>query len=163
MADWEDKAEAIEAPAGSMVVWGDLTWHGSALRENKGERLMILGTYQRPFMQTQGPYRQTVTQEALARNPLRFAGLMDVYGHFPFGKQDIDVRRSSEAGRVHSGLIDMSPYHSLFDQEPAGGKVSLRPDYDYFDFDLEAHETDADKRGFRSKKIMNKSGKPAHD
>ena len=163
MADWEDKAEAIEAPAGSMVVWGDLTWHGSALRENKGERLMILGTYQRPFMQTQGPYRQTVTQKALARNPLRFAGLMDVYGHFPFGKQDIDVRRSSEAGRVHSGLIDMSPYHSLFDQEPAGGKVSLRPDYDYFDFDLEAHETDADKRGFRSKKIMNKSGKPAHD
>ncbi|XOV86367.1 MAG: phytanoyl-CoA dioxygenase family protein [Pseudomonadota bacterium] len=139
MEQWADKAEPIEAPAGSMVVWGDLTWHGSALRSNIGERLMILGTYSRPFMQTQGPYRQTVTAEALARNPLRFAGLMDVYGAFPFGEQDVDGDRMREGAKVSSGALDMSPYHSLFDREPAGSKVSVRPDYDYFAFDMDAH------------------------
>jgi ectoine hydroxylase-related dioxygenase (phytanoyl-CoA dioxygenase family) len=145
VSDWADKAEAIEAPAGSMVVWGDLTWHGSALRSNVGERLMILGTYQRPYLQTQGPYRQTVTQEALARNPQRFAGLMDVYGAFPFGKQDFDTSRMREAAAVSSGATDASPYHSLFDREPAGDKVSVRPNYDYFAFDVEAHSAQSKK------------------
>ena len=143
---WADRAEPIQAPAGSMVVWGDLTWHASALRANLGERLMILGTYSRPFMQTQGPYRQTVTQEALSRNPLRFAGLMDVYGSFPFGEQDFDVVRGREAAAVQSGLVDVSPYHSLFDREPAGGRVSVRPVYDYFAFDLEVHTANVKAR-----------------
>ena len=138
--EWADKAEAVEAPAGSMVVWGDLTWHGSVLRSTPGERLMVLGTFHRPFMQTQGPYRQVVTQEALERNPLRFAGLMDVYGGFPFGKQDFDMNRGREGNAVSNGVLDASPYLSLFDREPAGDRVSLRPDYDYHAFDLEAHD-----------------------
>lgn len=138
--DWADKAEAVEAPAGSMVIWGDLTWHGSMLRSTPGERLMVLGTFHRPFMQTQGPYRQVVTREALERNPLRFAGLMDVYGGFPFGKQDFDMNRGREGNAVSNGVLDASPYLSLFDREPAGDRVSLRPDYDYHAFDLEAHD-----------------------
>ena len=140
VADWADKAAVVEAPAGSMVIWGDLTWHGSALRSTPGERLMILGTFHRPFMQTQGPYRQVVTREALARNPLRFAGLMDVYGAFPFGKQDFDLDRAQEASAVSSGVPDASPYLSLFDHEPAGVRVSVRPDYDYHAFDLDAYQ-----------------------
>ena len=123
-----------------MVIWGDLTWHGSALRSTPGERLMVLGTFHRPFMQTQGPYRHVVTQEALERNPLRFAGLMDVYGAFPFGKQDFDMERGREGSAVSNGVLDASPYLSLFDREPAGDRVSLRPDYDYHAFDLEAHD-----------------------
>ncbi len=144
--EWADKSEVIEAAAGSMVVWGDLTWHGSVLRSNVGERLMVLGHYCRPYMQTQGPYRQTVTQEALARNPLRFAGLMDVYGAYPFGAQDVDSSRMSEAVSVFFGALDYSPYHSLFDREPAGDKVSRRPEYDYFAFVVEAHRRKVEKR-----------------
>ena len=83
--------------------------------------------------------RQVVTGEALARNPLRFAGLMDVYGAFPFGKQDFDLDRAQEASAVSSGVPDASPYLSLFDREPAGERVSLRPDYDYHAFDLDAY------------------------
>ncbi len=139
VAEWADKAAVVEAPAGSMVIWGDLTWHGSTQRSTPGERLMILGTFHRPFMQTQGPYRQVVTGEALARNPLRFAGLMDVYGAFPFGKQDFDLDRAQEGGAVSSGVLDASPYLSLFDREPAGERVSPRPDYDYHAFDLAAY------------------------
>ena len=41
--------------------------------------------YMRRRMQTEEAYRETVTQEALDRNPIRFAGLMDVYSLFPFG------------------------------------------------------------------------------
>lgn len=144
--EWADKSEVIEAAAGSMVVWGDLIWHGSALRSNVGERLMVLGHYCRPYMQTQGPYRQTVTQEALARNPLRFAGLMDVYGAYPFGEQDFDTSRMGEAAAVFSGALEASPYHSLFDREPADDKVSRRPEYDYFAFDVEAHWRKVAKR-----------------
>ena len=139
VAEWDDAAEVIEAPAGSMVVWGDLTWHGSAKRSNPGERLMVLGNYCRPYIQTQGPFRQTVTPEALARNPLRFAGLMDVYGGFPFGQQDGDMERGMEGAAISSMATDASPYHSLFDREPAGDKVSIRPEYDYLSFDAEAH------------------------
>lgn len=145
--DWADKSEVIEALAGSMVVWGDLTWHGSALRANLGERLMILGHYCRPYIQTQGPYRQTVSQEALARNPKRFAGLMDVYGAYPFGEQGFDLARMSQEGAaVHSGMTDASPYHSLFDREPASDSVSVRPAYDYFAFDVQAHRQQVEKR-----------------
>ena len=159
--DWADKAEAIEAPAGSMVVWGDLTWHGSAWRSNVGERLMVLGHYCRPYMQTQGPYRQTVTAEALARNPLRFAGLMDVYGAYPFGEQDVDMSRiGQEAATVDSGMTDAAPYHSLFDREPAGDKVSLRPHYDYFAFDAKAHQQQMEQRMAMAKRAAAKTKAP---
>lgn len=134
---WAEHAHAVTAPAGSMVIFPDGVWHGSTLRSNPGERLMVLGTFSRPFMQTQGPYRQTVTQAALSRNPLRFAGLMDVYGPFPFGEQDADVARAREAEAVFSGVTNLSPYHSLFDTTPAGDRVSRRPDYDFFAFDAE--------------------------
>ena len=156
VSEWADMAEVIEAPAGSIVVWSDLTWHGSTLRSNVGERLMVLGNYCRPYIQTQGAYRQTVTPEALARNPRRFAGLMDVYGGFPFGEQDMDLARAQEGAAVSTMAVDSSPYHSLFDREPAGDEVSVRPDYDYLKFDADAHremwatmrkEADADARG----------------
>jgi hypothetical protein len=139
---WADNAEVVEAPAGSMVVWGDLTWHGSARRSKTGERLMVLGTYQRSTLQTQGPYRQVVSEEALARNPVRFAGLMDVYGAFPFGKQDMDSDHLKKRAAVGG-------YQSLFDREPAGARVSLRPDYDYTAFDREKHQ-----QGFEKMKAM---------
>ena len=148
VAHWADNAEAIHAPAGSMVVWGDLTWHASTPRKKGGERLMVLGTYQRSTLQTQGPYRQTVTEQALARNPLRFAGLMDVYGVFPFGKQEMDFARMGKRSTV-------TDYHSLFDREPAGEAVSIRPEYDYGAFDLERFKKAKEKMLAAAKQAQN--------
>ena len=65
---WNDRCHPVEAPMGSMIIWGDHTWHGSYPRKADGLRLMMLGTYCRAHMQTQEPFRQTVTQEALDRN-----------------------------------------------------------------------------------------------
>ena len=58
---------------------------------------------------------------------------MDLYGAFPFGKNDVDVERL--AANVNAGSADMAPYRSLFDREPAGDTVSRRPDYAYEEFD----------------------------
>ncbi len=147
---WTEHAEPVEAPAGSMVIWGDLTWHAAALRKKAGERLMVLGTYQRSILQTQGPYRQVVTQEALARNPKRFAGLMDVYGAFPFGKQEMDFERLGRRAEINK-------YHSLFDREPAGDTVSTRPAYDYAAFDADKFRATKKALLARAKQAKTKS------
>jgi ectoine hydroxylase-related dioxygenase (phytanoyl-CoA dioxygenase family) len=129
VVSWADRAVPVEAPAGSMVVWGDHTWHGSYPRTVAGLRLTVIATYCKPTLQTQEPFRTTCTQEALDRNPRRFAALMDQYGWFPFGVDDLDGSRVKENP---TGLsLAARQYCSLFDDEPAAGAVTLRPNYDY--------------------------------
>lgn len=125
---WADNAEAVEAPAGSMVIWGDHTWHGSYPKHTDGLRLMVLGMYNRPHMQTQEAYRQTVTNEALARNPKRFARLMNAYNTMPWGKTP-DYGKATKAPQG---------YLSLLDTEPAGPTQQLVTDSDYHAYDSEA-------------------------
>ena len=125
---WADRAVPVEAPAGSMVVWGDHTWHGSYERTVPDLRMMLLGVFARPHLQTQEPYRQTCSQEALDRNPVRFAALMDQYGKLPFGRDGLDL------DHVQHNPAGPASYCSLFDQAPANGRVRLRPDYDYYAF-----------------------------
>ena len=128
---WADRAVAVEAPAGSMVIWGNHTWHGSYPKKTPGLRMTLQCEYMRRRRQTEEAYRETVTQEALDRNPVRFAGLMDVYSLFPFGKNDWDLDRmgAAEPGTKNGQTIDQ--YRSLFDTEPANGRTTLRPKYDY--------------------------------
>lgn len=127
---WADNAQAIEAPAGSMVIWGDHAWHGSYPKKTDGLRLMILGMFNRPHMQTQEAYRQTVTTEALARNPLRFARLMNVYNAMPWGKTP-NYAKTMQAPQG---------YLSLFDTEPAGDKLQVPEEGDYHLYDAKTGE-----------------------
>ena len=154
---WADRAHPVIAPAGSMVIWGDLTWHGSVPRERSGERLMVLGTFSRPYLQTQEPFRETATEAALARNPIRFAGLMDLYGAFPFGKNDVDGERL--AANVNAGAADTAPYRSLFDRKPAGDAVSPRPDYAYETFDKDRWQAQRQRRLAALKAVAEKKQK----
>ena len=101
---WAGKLHPIEVPAGSVVVFGDHVWYGSFPRTVPGHRMMILCEYARPRLQMQEPFRDTVTQEILDRNPIRFSGLMDVYGPFPFGKSDRQRERAD---------LNNSPWHRL--------------------------------------------------
>ena len=139
---WNDRSHAVEAPFGSMIIWGDHTWHGSYPRRTDGLRLMMLGTYCRPHMQTQEPFRQTATQEVLDRNPRRFARLMDVHGTFPFGKSP--PRPRSEGADASSAAKPPS-YLSLTDSEPVAGSVQLRTEVDYGTYDTEFAEAIAKK------------------
>lgn len=127
---WADNAQPVEAPAGSMIIWGDHTWHGSYPKTTDGLRLMILGMFNRPHMQTQEAYRETVTDEALARNPARFARLMNVYNTMPWGKTP-DYAKAVQAPQG---------YLSLFDTEPAGDKFRVPAQGDFHDYELETGE-----------------------
>jgi hypothetical protein len=129
-AYWSENAQAVEAPAGSMIIWGDHTWHGAYPKTTEGLRLMILGMYNRPHMQTQEAYRQTVTNEALARNPKRFARLMNVYNAMPWGKSP-DYGKAANAPQG---------YLSLFDTEPAGDTQTVPDDRDYHTYDTQVGE-----------------------
>ncbi len=61
----------------------------------------------------------------------------------------------NKGSAVSNGVLDASPYLSLFDREPAGDRVSLRPDYDYHAFDLETH----DERREAMEKMVEKARK----
>ena len=127
---WLEHAQPVEAPKGSMVIFGDHVWHGSFPRKNEGLRVMFLGTFARPHLQTQEPFRSTVSQEALNRNPIRFGKLMDIQGSFPFGKSPPRPVKSVQQTPIPK-------YLSLFDQEPANGRLSLKPETDFSSYDTE--------------------------
>jgi ectoine hydroxylase-related dioxygenase (phytanoyl-CoA dioxygenase family) len=155
---WADKLHPVEAPAGSVLVFGDHVWHGSFPKTTPRHRLMILCEYARPRLQMQEPFRETVTQATLDRNPIRFSGLMDQYGLFPFGKNDRN-RERAELGPPGTGLgIAAEQYCSLFDNEPAAGRTTLRAEIDY------SHHDGLKRRDrvarFEEEKKKAQSGKP---
>ena len=121
---WSEHAHPVEAEAGSMIIWGDHTWHGSYSKATPGLRMMVLGMYNRPHMQTQEAYRETAINEALARNPARFTRLMNVYNAMPWGKSPGAPRAGAPQG-----------YLSLFDTTPVGETVSVRPPTDFHTYD----------------------------
>ena len=135
MKFWADRAVPIEAPKGSMVIWGNHTWHGSYPKKTPGLRMTLQCEYMRRRRQAEEAYRETVTQQALDRNPVRFAGLMDVYSLFPFGASNWDIPRVSQAEPGAKSGQSLEAYCSLFDTEPANGKTTLRPQYDYMRHD----------------------------
>lgn len=124
---WADEAVPVVAPAGSMIIWGDHTWHGSTPKTTEGLRLMVLGMFNRPHMQTQEAYRETATLDALQRNPKRFTRLMNVHHVMPWGKTP-DYGKASEAPQG---------YISLFDTEPVGDAVRLPAAANYHEYDRE--------------------------
>ena len=72
----EDRMVAVEAPRGSLVVWGGNAWHGSLPRTQPGLRAGLAWAISRPFMAQQEPFQLDVSEEILARNSTRFGVLM---------------------------------------------------------------------------------------
>ena len=64
------------APAGSAVIWPSHTWHGSWVSETPGLRVTLAELFGRPHIQPYEMYRETVSDEVLARNSERFGTLM---------------------------------------------------------------------------------------
>jgi ectoine hydroxylase-related dioxygenase (phytanoyl-CoA dioxygenase family) len=96
----------VEAPAGSAVIWPADTWHMALPRRDAGLRVTLLLHFCRAHLQTQSDFRGAVGPEVLERNPGRFAQLLNVWGVFPFGREDADEekrRRSRERFRLADG------------------------------------------------------------
>ncbi len=68
-----DKVVAVEAPKGSLVVWGGNTWHGAFPRQVPGLRATNVFTYCREYLPADVG---EVPQEMIDRNGPRFAELM---------------------------------------------------------------------------------------
>ncbi|MGH7897292.1 MAG: phytanoyl-CoA dioxygenase family protein [Candidatus Binatia bacterium] len=71
----EERMVPLEAPRGTLVVWGSNTWHGSLPRRKPGLRLGLAFALTRPWLAPQEPFQEDVSEEILARNPPRFAVL----------------------------------------------------------------------------------------
>jgi ectoine hydroxylase-related dioxygenase (phytanoyl-CoA dioxygenase family) len=68
----------IEAPAGSVVIWGGRTWHGAVPRSAPGVRVSLLSYYTRWYIRTFSDQREKPqpTAEMIDRNSPRFRRLM---------------------------------------------------------------------------------------
>lgn len=73
--DANPDAIAVEAPAGSMIVWHGNTWHGSYPRTEPGLRVTLVCAFSRMYIQTHERIREKVTAAMLERNAARFATL----------------------------------------------------------------------------------------
>ena len=96
--DDNPNAVAVEAAAGSLVVWHGNTWHGAFNRTAPGLRVSIPVYMARPYVRTQEGLIGEVPQEMLDRNDPRFAWLLQqglVYG---YKSQDDAIARAAQAG-----------------------------------------------------------------
>lgn len=70
-----NRAVAVEAPAGSLVIWHGNTWHGSFPRVIPGLRTGMAIAMSREFMHPHEPVSRDLTDEAVSRLNGRFATL----------------------------------------------------------------------------------------
>jgi phytanoyl-CoA dioxygenase PhyH len=71
-----DRAVAVEAPKGSLLVHHGALWHGSFGRTKPGLRVGMAYAFSRLFMAPLEAYRENVTKDMLDRHPPRFATLL---------------------------------------------------------------------------------------
>jgi hypothetical protein len=89
-----DVAVPVEAPRGSLVVWGGNMWHAAFPRVNPGLRATLVFAYAREYLAaTINP--ADVPQEIIDRNPPRFAELM---GKLCYARPKPQFKRSEPVG-----------------------------------------------------------------
>lgn len=67
---------AVEAKAGSLIVFGGQLWHGAFARTSPGFRSSLVMYMCRPHLITQGEYGKYAPKDVIARHPPRFATLL---------------------------------------------------------------------------------------
>lgn len=71
-----DQAVPVEAPAGSLIVWGGTQWHGAFPRTIDGLRLNLVTYFVHPALKPSEAYAGEISDEMLARHSNRFARLV---------------------------------------------------------------------------------------
>ncbi len=77
------RAAAIEAEAGSLIIWGGTTWHASFPRTAPGLRVNLILTFCRSYMKQVRDFRREIPKEILARNGPEFAKLLGMDALYP--------------------------------------------------------------------------------
>lgn len=78
------KAIPVEAPAGSLIVWGGTTWHASYPRKAPGVRINLIFGFCRAYMRPIQDFRRMCPQESIDRNPPEFANLLGINHPYPY-------------------------------------------------------------------------------
>jgi len=80
----------VEAPAGSVLIWGSNVWHGAMPRTAPGLRMSLLCFFSRWYIyKAEKDLASQVTPEMLERNPPRFRRLLGLAGVGPEVEQHI--------------------------------------------------------------------------
>jgi hypothetical protein len=97
----------IDAPAGSIIAWNGLTWHGANPRTAQGERISLLMLFCRWYMHPQERYQDQIPPGALERHGPRFAQLLDVIPGWAFkGDPTADVA-TAISSRLVCPILDV--------------------------------------------------------
>jgi hypothetical protein len=74
----------VEAPAGSLIIWGGTTWHASFPRKAPGLRVNLIFVFCRSYMRPIQNFRALCPSELVERNPPEFAELLGIDHPFPY-------------------------------------------------------------------------------
>jgi ectoine hydroxylase-related dioxygenase (phytanoyl-CoA dioxygenase family) len=98
----------VECEAGSLIIWGGTTWHGSFPRSAPGVRVTQIMTFCRPYMKSIHDYRDEIEKEVLDRNPPEFARLLGLRELFPLkaGIRNLTPEEELELGRKKKAYRD---------------------------------------------------------
>jgi ectoine hydroxylase-related dioxygenase (phytanoyl-CoA dioxygenase family) len=101
-ADAPVKAIPVEAPAGSLIVWGGTTWHGSFPRKAAGLRINLIMVFCRSYMRPIHDFRDEVGEGFFDRNPPEMADLLALNHPYPFRGHEFPPNEHVQRF-IHSG------------------------------------------------------------
>jgi ectoine hydroxylase-related dioxygenase (phytanoyl-CoA dioxygenase family) len=111
-----DKAVAIDAPAGSIVLWLGDTWHGAFPKVTPGLRVTLTAMFCRPYVTPQEDFRAFAEKIDLSRYPARLKmllGLANVMGSTsPFGPDFTGMEQLYAEVEQEDGMQVEPVYHS---------------------------------------------------
>ncbi|MGH6986661.1 MAG: phytanoyl-CoA dioxygenase family protein [Caulobacteraceae bacterium] len=97
------RAIPVECPAGSLIIWGGTTWHGSFPRTAPGVRVNLIMTFCRGYMKQVRDFRGEIPRAVLERNGEEFANLLGINALYPIdatkGTDPTKVRAFTGSGR----------------------------------------------------------------
>ena len=99
-------AVAVEAAAGSLVIWHGNTWHGAFNRTAPGLRVSIPVYMARPYVRTQEGLIGEVPQAMLDRNDPRFAWLLQQGLIYGYKSQEDAIARAAQAGPHIQSMVE---------------------------------------------------------
>jgi ectoine hydroxylase-related dioxygenase (phytanoyl-CoA dioxygenase family) len=79
------RAIPVECEAGSLIIWGGTTWHGSFPRSADGLRVTLIMAFCRAYMKQVRDFRSETPRDVLDRNSAAFAQLLGMNELYPIG------------------------------------------------------------------------------
>lgn len=94
-------AISVDAPKGSVIVFSGNLWHGAGARTIPGQRIGMTVYFSRMYARTQTPFDQLISDEAIERNPPRFAELVGRNNPYPYAPGEYGNSGAQVGGHIN--------------------------------------------------------------